>query len=44
MPPMPAFYHKPATLNDVINQTVNRVLDQLDIALPEDLFHRWQGA
>ena len=44
MPPMPAFYHKPATLNDVINQTVNRVLDQLDIALPEDLSHRWQGA
>ncbi len=44
MPPMPAFYHQPATLNDVINQTVNRVLDQLDIELPEDLFHRWQGA
>ncbi len=44
MPPMPAFYHQPATLNDVINQTVNRVLDQFNIDLPEDLFHRWQGA
>ena len=44
MPPMPAFYHQPATLNDVINQTVNRVLDQFNIVLPEDLFHRWQGA
>ncbi|WP_313109049.1 UbiX family flavin prenyltransferase [Atlantibacter sp.] len=44
MPPMPAFYHQPATLNDVINQTVNRVLDQFHIDLPEDLFHRWQGA
>ncbi|KFC07014.1 MULTISPECIES: UbiX family flavin prenyltransferase [Trabulsiella] len=44
MPPVPAFYHRPETLDDVINQTVNRVLDQFDIDLPEDLFTRWQGA
>lgn len=44
MPPVPAFYHHPASLDDVINQTVNRVLDQFDIHLPEDLFTRWQGA
>lgn len=44
MPPVPAFYHRPQTLDDVINQTVNRVLDQFDIDLPEDLFSRWQGA
>ncbi|MEA3942018.1 UbiX family flavin prenyltransferase [Enterobacter ludwigii] len=44
MPPVPAFYHRPVSLDDVINQTVNRVLDQFDIALPEDLFTRWQGA
>lgn len=44
MPPAPAFYHRPVTLDDVINQTVNRVLDQFDIDLPEDLFTRWQGA
>ena len=44
MPPVPAFYHRPQTLDDVINQTVNRVLDQFDINLPEDLFTRWQGA
>ena len=44
MPPVPAFYHRPQTLDDVINQTVNRVLDQYDIDLPEDLFTRWQGA
>ena len=43
MPPVPAFYHAPKTLDDIINQTVNRVLDQFDIALPEDLFIRWQG-
>lgn len=44
MPPVPAFYHRPQTLDDVINQTVNRVLDQFDISLPQDLFTRWQGA
>ncbi|ELV2796197.1 UbiX family flavin prenyltransferase [Enterobacter ludwigii] len=44
MPPVPAFYHRPVSLDDVINQTVNRVLDQFDIDLPEDLFARWQGA
>lgn len=44
MPPMPAFYHQPETVQDIIDQTVNRVLDQFDIVLPEDLFTRWSGA
>ncbi|EGO8189166.1 flavin prenyltransferase UbiX [Escherichia fergusonii] len=44
MPPVPAFYNRPQSLDDVINQTVNRVLDQFAINLPEDLFARWQGA
>lgn len=43
MPPVPAFYHRPQSLDDVINQTVNRVIDQFDIELPHDLFTRWQG-
>ena len=43
MPPVPAFYHRPQSLDDVINQTVNRVIDQFDIDLPQDLFTRWQG-
>lgn len=43
VPPMPAFYHRPQTIDDIVNQTVNRVLDVLDIALPQDLFTRWQG-
>jgi len=43
MPPMPAFYHRPQTLDDIINQTVNRVLDLFDIELDHDLFNRWQG-
>ena len=43
MPPMPAFYHRPQTLAEVVDQTVNRILDQFGIALPEDLFKRWSG-
>ena len=43
MPPMPAFYHRPQTLDDIINQTVNRVLDLFDIDLDYDLFERWAG-
>lgn len=43
VPPMPAFYHRPRTVDDIVNQTVNRVLDLVDIRLPEDLFQRWQG-
>jgi len=42
-PPVPALYHKPKTVDDIINQTVNRVLDCFDIRLPEDLFRRWRG-
>jgi 4-hydroxy-3-polyprenylbenzoate decarboxylase len=38
-PPVPAFYHRPKTLDDVINHTVSRVLDQFEIDL--NLFERW---
>lgn len=40
-PPVPAFYHRPKTLDDVINQTVARVLDQFNI--DANLFERWSG-
>lgn len=43
VPPVPAFYHHPETVDDIINQTVNRVLDLLDVELPQDLFRRWRG-
>jgi 4-hydroxy-3-polyprenylbenzoate decarboxylase len=43
MPPMPAFYHRPATLEEVIDQTVNRALDLLEVEIDKDLFPRWQG-
>ena len=43
LPPMPAFYHRPKTVDDIINQTVNRVLVVLKIELEHDLFDRWTG-
>jgi 4-hydroxy-3-polyprenylbenzoate decarboxylase len=43
MPPVPAFYHRPTSLNDIIDQTVNRSLDMLGVELEQDLFPRWEG-
>lgn len=31
MPPVPAFYARPASIDDIVEQTVGRVLDQFDI-------------
>jgi polyprenyl P-hydroxybenzoate/phenylacrylic acid decarboxylase-like protein len=39
LPPVPAFYHAPATIEDLIDHTVGKTLDQLEIA--HDLFRRW---
>ena len=41
-PPMPAWYAKPKTLDDIVNHNVGRVLDLFDI--DTDLVTRWQGA
>jgi 4-hydroxy-3-polyprenylbenzoate decarboxylase len=41
LPPMPAFYHRPATLADVVRQGVGRALDQFGI--DHDLCRRWSG-
>lgn len=41
LPPMPAFYHRPQTIDDLINQTVGKVLDQFQIN--HNLFNRWHG-
>ena len=40
-PPMPAFYHKPETITDIVHQGIGRVLDHLGVG--HDLFERWQG-
>ncbi len=41
LPPMPAYYHMPKTIDDIINQTVGKALDQFDIE--HQLFRRWEG-
>jgi flavin prenyltransferase len=38
-PPVPAFYDRPATIDDIINHTIGRVLDLFD--LDSGLVHRW---
>jgi 4-hydroxy-3-polyprenylbenzoate decarboxylase len=39
MPPVPAFYHRPKTIDDIVNQTVGRCLDLFDI--DSGLVKRW---
>jgi flavin prenyltransferase len=41
LPPMPAFYHNPQTVQDIIDQTVGKMLDLFDIE--HHLFRRWSG-
>ena len=41
LPPMPAFYNRPKDLDDIVNHTIARVLDRLD--LPQSLVGEWQG-
>ncbi len=42
IPPVPAFYNHPRTIDDIVNHIVMRILDQFDIHL--DLATRWNGA
>jgi 4-hydroxy-3-polyprenylbenzoate decarboxylase len=39
LPPNPAFYHSPATVEDLVDFVVSRILDQL--AVDNDLSPRW---
>lgn len=41
MPPAPAFYYRPKTIQDIIDYTVGKMLDILDIE--HNLFERWPG-
>jgi 4-hydroxy-3-polyprenylbenzoate decarboxylase len=41
LPPVPAFYHRPATISDLIDHTVTKILDQFGIDL--GLIQRWEG-
>jgi len=40
-PPIPAFYHKPATVEDIIDATVDRILDLVGVPVPHA--RRWAG-
>lgn len=41
MPPVPAFYDHPASLDDVVVHTVSRALDLLEVEVPR--LRRWTG-
>ena len=41
-PPVPGFYHRPASIQDLVDHSVNRVLDLL--GLPSRDARRWDGA
>jgi flavin prenyltransferase len=41
LPPMPAFYHHPSTVDELIDHTVSRMLDQFGIEVPGA--PRWAG-
>jgi 4-hydroxy-3-polyprenylbenzoate decarboxylase len=40
-PPLPAFYHRPQTIDELVNETVERVLGllQIELARPQ----QWPG-
>jgi 4-hydroxy-3-polyprenylbenzoate decarboxylase len=41
LPPVPAFYNHPQTIDEMVDHIVMRILDQFDIHL--DLAERWDG-
>lgn len=41
LPPAPAFYHRPKTIQDVVDHTIGKALDQFGI--DAGLFERWTG-
>jgi len=40
-PPVPAFYHRPRDLEDIIRHSIGKILDLFDIEVPD--FKRWAG-
>lgn len=41
LPPVPSFYHMPETIDDIINQTIGKILDFMGVE--HDLFRRWHS-
>lgn len=42
-PPMPAFYSRPESIDDLVDHSVGRFLDLLNVEAPEGLIKRWSG-
>jgi flavin prenyltransferase len=40
-PPVPAFYHKPKTIEDIIDHSIGKILDFFKVESP--FFKRWSG-
>ena len=41
LPPVPSFYHRPRTIDDIIDQTIGKIFDYMNIE--HELFRRWNG-
>jgi 4-hydroxy-3-polyprenylbenzoate decarboxylase len=41
LPPVPSFYHRPKTIQDIIDQTIGKIFDFFGIE--HNLFERWSG-
>jgi 4-hydroxy-3-polyprenylbenzoate decarboxylase len=41
LPPMPAFYHRPASIMDIVHQSIGKALDH--VGVEHQLFKRWSG-
>lgn len=41
-PPVPGFYHQPKTVADIVDHSVERILDLLGLPSPDA--HRWDGS
>jgi 4-hydroxy-3-polyprenylbenzoate decarboxylase len=41
LPPIPAFYHRPTTIMDIVHQTIGKCFDHFQIE--HQLFRRWSG-
>jgi 4-hydroxy-3-polyprenylbenzoate decarboxylase len=42
LPPIPGFYHRPSSLQELVSHVVGKILDQLGV--PNQMFRRWSGA
>lgn len=42
-PLMPSFYRRPQTIEELVDQTVGRLLDLTGVPVPEGLVYRWEG-